>query len=130
MDGAGAARPARTANRMLSAMMGFYEFHARRGSGWRSICGRRRAGRGAAAGGGVLGRIATARPRRRAGRLPEARRLPRPLSVAEVAVIAAQRRPRDRFLCALLFGTGMRIGQALGLRGALAAREPARQAHG
>jgi integrase/recombinase XerD len=31
-------------------------------------------------------------------------------------VIDAQRRLRDRFLFALLFGTGMRIGQALGLR--------------
>jgi integrase/recombinase XerD len=31
-------------------------------------------------------------------------------------VIHAQRRLRDRFLFGLLFGTGMRIGQALGLR--------------
>jgi integrase/recombinase XerD len=31
-------------------------------------------------------------------------------------VISAQQRLRDRFLFALLFGTGMRVGQALGLR--------------
>jgi integrase len=32
------------------------------------------------------------------------------------AVLEVQRRLRDRFLFALLFGTGMRVGQALGLR--------------
>jgi integrase/recombinase XerD len=51
------------------------------------------------------------------GRLREERRLPRALSLEQVAaVIAVQRRLRDRFLFALLYGTGMRIGQALGLR--------------
>jgi integrase len=39
------------------------------------------------------------------------------LSVEQVAaILAAQTRLRDRFLFALLAGTGMRIGQALGLR--------------
>ncbi|MCA1679850.1 MAG: tyrosine-type recombinase/integrase [Actinobacteria bacterium] len=39
------------------------------------------------------------------------------MSVEQVAaVIHAQDRLRDRFLFALLAGTGMRIGQALGLR--------------
>ncbi|MCA1700678.1 MAG: tyrosine-type recombinase/integrase [Actinobacteria bacterium] len=51
------------------------------------------------------------------GRLREDKRLPATLTLAQVAaVIHAQQRLRDRFLFALLFGTGMRIGQALGLR--------------
>jgi len=45
------------------------------------------------------------------------RRLPATLTLEQVAaVIHAQARLRDRFLFALLFGTGMRVGQALGLR--------------
>ncbi|MCA1679684.1 MAG: hypothetical protein LC777_12425 [Actinobacteria bacterium] len=49
------------------------------------------------------------------GRLREDKRLPATLTLAQVAaVIHAQQRLRDRFLFALLFGTGMRIGQALG----------------
>jgi len=118
LDGARPARSARTVNRMLSAVAGFYEFHARRGERL-ALDLRPAAGRSGRGGGPVafLGGIAAARPRGRAGRLPEARWLPRALSVAEAAaVIAAQRRLRDRFLFALLFGTGMRIGQALGLR--------------
>jgi integrase len=45
------------------------------------------------------------------------RRLPVTLSIEKVAVILAACTPlRDRFLFALLSGTGIRIGQALGLR--------------
>jgi integrase len=45
------------------------------------------------------------------------RRLPQTLTVEQVAaIVAAQSRLRDRFLFALLAGTGMRIGQAPGLR--------------
>jgi len=55
--------------------------------------------------------------RGRPGRLPEQRRLPRVLALAEVdAILRAQRHLRDRFLFALLFQTGIRVGQALGLR--------------
>ena len=54
---------------------------------------------------------------RQPGRLPERRNLPRVLSLSQVeAILRAQRRLRDRFLFALLFQTGMRVGQALGLR--------------
>jgi integrase len=50
-------------------------------------------------------------------RLPETQTLPRTLSREQVAaVIDAQTRLRDRFLFAVLASTGMRIGQALGLR--------------
>ena len=45
------------------------------------------------------------------------RRAPRTLSDEQVvAVLGACRRLRDRFLMALLVETGIRIGQALGLR--------------
>jgi hypothetical protein len=61
--------------------------------------------------------IARSRPRGRVGRLREDRRLPATLSVEQVAaILAAQTRLRDRFVFALLAGTGMQIGQALGLR--------------
>jgi integrase/recombinase XerD len=61
--------------------------------------------------------IAASKPRGRVGRLREERRLPATLPLEQVgAVIHAQTRLRDRFLFGLLFGTGMRVGQALGLR--------------
>ena len=61
--------------------------------------------------------IARSKPRGRVGRLREERRLPRTLSLEQVgAVIHSQHRLRDRFLFALLALTGMRVGQALGLR--------------
>ena len=45
------------------------------------------------------------------------RRAPRALDAGQVAaILAACEHLRDRFLLALLAGTGMRIGQALGLR--------------
>jgi integrase/recombinase XerD len=112
-------RPARspaTVNRILTAVFGFYEFHARHGVlVARALVDARRAGRGSFK--PFLHGIAPSRPRGRVGRLREERRLPATLTVEQVAaILAAQTRLRDRFLFALLAGTGMRIGQALGLR--------------
>lgn len=109
-------RSPRTVNRMLAAVFGFYEFHARHGiEVARVLIDQTRSGRGAYK--PFLHGIARAKPRGRVGRLREGKRLPATLSVAQVAaVIHAQRRLRDRFLFAVLCGTGMRIGQALGLR--------------
>ena len=112
-------RPARTAstvNRMLTAVFGFYDFHARHGvEVAKVLMDQTRSGRGSYK--PFLHGIAHARPRGRVGRLQETRRLPATLTLEQVtAIIRAQRRRRDRFLFALLFGTGMRIGQALGLR--------------
>jgi integrase/recombinase XerD len=112
-------RPARspaTVNRILTAVFGFYEFHARHGVPVaRALVDERRGGRGAFK--PFLHGIAPSRPRGRVGRLREERRLPATLTVEQVAaILAAQTRLRDRFLFALLAGTGMRIGQALGLR--------------
>jgi integrase/recombinase XerD len=111
-----AARSASTVNRMLTAVFGFYEFHARDGvEVARALVDRARSGRGSYR--PFLHGIARSRPRGRVGRLRQPRRVPATLSLEQVAaVIHDQRRLRDRFLFALLFGTGMRIGQALGLR--------------
>ena len=107
---------ARTVNRMLSGVVGFYEFQARRGSTLaQDLVVKTRSGRGGYK--PFLHGIARARPRGRAVRLPERTSLPRTLSLEQVAaVIDCQERLRDRFLFALLASTGMRIGQALGLR--------------
>jgi site-specific recombinase XerD len=106
----------RTVNRMLSGVVGFYEFQARRGSTLaQDLVVKTRSGRGGYK--PFLHGIARSRPRGRAVRLPERTSLPRTLSLEQVAaVIDAQERLRDRFLFALLASTGMRIGQALGLR--------------
>ena len=107
---------ARTVNRMLSGVVGFYEFQAKRGSTLaRDLLVQTRAGRGGYK--PFLHGIARSRPRGRAVRLREQQALPRTLSLGQVAaVIDAQERLRDRFLFALLASTGMRVGQALGLR--------------
>jgi integrase/recombinase XerD len=109
-------RGASTVNRMLSAVFGFYDYHVRNGVEVAPVLvDATRSGRGRYR--PFLEGIARSKPRGRVGRLREPRRLPRTLSLEQVsAVIGAQRRLRDRFLFALLFGTGMRIGQALGLR--------------
>ena len=107
---------ARSVNRMLSGVVGFYEFQARRGSTLaRDLVVKTRSGRGGYK--PFLHGIARSRPRGRAVRLPERRSFPKTLSLEQVAaVIDCQERLRDRFLFALLASTGMRIGQALGLR--------------
>ena len=112
-------RPARgssTVNRMLTALFGFYEYHARNGvEVAKVLVDKARSGRGSYK--PFLHGIARAAPRGRVGRLREPRRLPATLTLEQVAaVIHSQPRLRDRFLFAVLFGTGMRVGQALGLR--------------
>jgi integrase/recombinase XerD len=110
------ARAASSVNRMLSAVFGFYEFHARSGVSFaRELVARGRSGYGGYK--PFLHGIAKAKPRGRVGRLREAERLPQVLSVEQVqAILEVQQHLRDRFLFALLFETGMRVGQALGLR--------------
>jgi integrase/recombinase XerD len=109
-------RSAKTVNRVLSAVAGFYEYHARNGVEFaRELSDERRSGRGNYK--PFLHGIAQAKVRGRVGRLREQGRLPGTLSVEQVrAVIGAQERLRDRFLFGLLALTGMRVGQALGLR--------------
>jgi site-specific recombinase XerD len=108
-----------TVNRKLSAVSAFYQHAARngvdlgellvtwqpagrRGTGWKPF----------------LHHISKGEPQaRRVVALKAPRRLPRVLSVVEVqAILDGCQRLRDRFLFALLYETGMRIGEALGLR--------------
>ena len=88
------ARAASSVNRTLSAVFGFYEFHARSGVPLaRELVARGRSGYGAYK--PFLHGIAKARPRGRVGRLREVERLPRVLSVAQVqAILDVQQRQR------------------------------------
>jgi integrase/recombinase XerD len=112
------ARGASTVNRKLAAVAAFYDFHHRQSG---VLVAERlhppwhRSGRGSFK--PMLQGFAPLRARGLVGRLPERRRLPQVLALSQVeAILRAQRRVRDRFLFALLFETGMRVGQALGLR--------------
>jgi site-specific recombinase XerD len=112
------ARGAATVNRKLAAVSAFYDFHHRQSGvpvAERLHPPWHRSGRGSFM--PMLQGFAPLRARGRVGRLPERRRLPRVLQLSQVeAILRAQRRVRDRLLFALLFQTGMRVGQALGLR--------------
>ena len=119
LAGGSAARGAATVNRKLAAVAAFYDFHHRQSAV--PVAERLRSAFASQRTRVASGRCSRASrrcdARGRPGRLPERRRLPRVLSLSQVeAILRAQRRLRDRFLFALLFQTGMRIGQALGLR--------------
>lgn len=109
-------RSPRSVNRALGAVHGFYEYHARNGvEVAERLVTRSRLGSGSYK--PFLHGIAPGVPRGRVLRVREEQRRARTLTLAQVqSVLDVQRRRRDRFLFALLFGTGMRIGQALGLR--------------
>lgn len=109
-------------NRKLAAVTSFCEFHARHGVELNGLlASMATTGRGGAT-------TRTFKPflhhvtkdagqRRRTIKLPEARRRPRVLTVAEAqAILDACGHCRDRFLFGLLLDTGLRIGEALGLR--------------
>jgi integrase/recombinase XerD len=118
LAGGSAAREAATVNRKLAAVAAFYDFHHRQSGvpvAERLGPPSHRSGRGGFR--PMLAGFAPLRARGRPGQLPQPRRLPRVLSLSQVeAILRAQRRLRDRLLFALLFQTGMRVGQALGLR--------------
>lgn len=113
-----AGRAVATVNRHLAAVFGLYDFHARRGVRVAAeLVDWRRGGRGSYKPflEGVGGR--TRRGPRRPVRLRPTTHLPETLTTEQVAaVLGACEHLRDRFLLALLAETGMRIGQALGLR--------------
>jgi integrase len=117
LDSSAARRSEATVNRHLAGVFGFYEFHARGGVELAaSLVAWRRVPRGSFK--PFLHHVTKGRPvPTRPVKLRVPRRLPVTLSVEEVAVIlGACTRLRDRFLLALLAETGIRIGQALGLR--------------
>ncbi len=108
-----------TVNRKLSALSAFYQHAARSGvelggllSTWQP------AGRRGGSWRPFLHHISKGKPQaRRAVRLKASRKQPRALTVGEAqAILDACDRRRDRLLMAVLYDTGMRIGEALGLR--------------
>jgi integrase len=118
LDGGTARRRPATVNRHLAAVFAFYEHHARVGGG--ELAERLRAWRPAGRRSykpflhhATRGQPVAVRPMR----LAVPKRAPATLSTEEVlALIGACDHLRDKFLIALLAETGMRVGQALGLR--------------
>ncbi|GIF13530.1 phage integrase family protein [Actinoplanes teichomyceticus] len=113
---------ASSVNRKLAAVSAFYEFHARSGV---EVAGllvtTRPAGRHRAAATSYkpfLQHIASGRPERsRTIKLKTGPKRPRVLTAAQdQTILDACEHLRDRLLFALLLDTGIRIGEALGLR--------------
>ena len=117
LEGAQARCSPATVNRHLAAIFGFYDFHARAGVGLAAdLVAWRRVPRGSFK--PFLHHVSSGKPiPTRPIKLTVPRRIPATLTDEQVrAVLGACTRLRDRFLLALLVETGMRIGQALGLR--------------
>jgi integrase len=115
-DGSGVRGPA-TVNRYLAGVFGFYDHHARTGLQVAAeLVSWRRVSRGSCK--PFLHHVTKGRPVPvRPVKLPVPRRVPRTLEPGQmVAILAACEHLRDRFLLSLLAETGMRAGQALGLR--------------
>lgn len=110
------AREASTVARTLSGVFGFYEFHARHGVPVaQELVARGRSGRGGYK--PFLEGIAKSVNRGKIGRIRTLEKAPKTITLAQVQqVLGVQTRLRDLFLLGLLFETGMRIGQALGMR--------------
>jgi len=111
------SRTASTVNRHLAGLFSFYDFHARNGvvlAG--ALVNWRRSARGGYK--PFLTHLTAGRPvPTRPLRLRQPTRLPRTLTAEQlITVVEACDHLRDRFLLVLLAETGMRIGQALGLR--------------
>ncbi len=108
-----------TVNRKLSALSAFYQHAARSGVDLGELLVTwQPAGRRGTAWKPFLHHITKGelKPRTTVA-LKAPRKLPRVLTLAEMqAILDACDRLRDRFLFALLYETGMRIGEALGLR--------------
>ncbi|MGH3584853.1 MAG: site-specific integrase [Pseudonocardia sp.] len=108
---------AATVNRKLSALASFYEFHQRHGVELGELLTRWRPGRRGGSWQPFLAHLGARPERHRAIALRTDRRPPRELTEAETtALIDACDRLRDRFLLSMLRDTGVRIGEALGLR--------------
>lgn len=107
-----------TINRKLAAVGSFYTYHHRHGVNCGELLTTMKAGGAKGAWRPFLAHLgAEGNQRRRTIKLKAPRRLPRSLEPEQVAaVLAACERLRDRFLITLLANSGMRIGEALGLR--------------
>jgi len=107
-----------TVNRKLSAISAFYEFHQRHGVDLGDLLTtwQRRGTRGGSWR-PLLAHLGARPERSKRIRLRAERRIPDSLDAEQiVAITAACDRLRDRFLFTLLSESGLRIGEALGLR--------------
>jgi integrase/recombinase XerD len=117
-SGSGGCGPA-TVNKHLAALFSFYDYQARNGVVVaQSLVAWRRGNRGGFR--PFLQHVTAGRPvATRPLRVRQSRRLPRTLTEEQLlTLVEACEHLRDRFLLLLLAETGMRIGQALGLRDA------------
>jgi integrase len=117
LDASASVRAPSTVNRHLGALFSFYDYHGRMGVALSAgLATWRRSGRGGYK--PFLHHVTKGRPvlsRPISLRVP--RRLPMTLSADQIGtLVAACDRLRDRLLLAVLAETGMRVGQALGLR--------------
>jgi len=112
-----AAVSASTVNRKLAAVSAFYAHQARNGAGVGDLLAVWKAG-GRGGWKPFLNHVSKGKPYRgRAITLKAPSNLPRILTVAETqAILDACTRLRDRFFFALLYESGCRAGEALGLR--------------
>ena len=108
---------ASTVNRKLAAVSAFYAHQARNGAGVGDLLAAWRTG-GRGGWKPFLHHVTKGEPYRgRAIALKEEKKLPRILTVPETqAILNACTRLRDRFFFALLYDSGCRAGEALGLR--------------
>lgn len=117
LDGGTGRCCAATVNRHLAALFSFYDYQARNGVQLaQSLVAWRQVNRGGYR--PFLHHVTAGRPSAtRPLRLRQERRLPRTLTGEQVlTIVQACEHLRDRFLLVLLAETGMRAGQALGLR--------------
>ena len=107
-----------TVNRKLSAVSAFYEFHQRHGVNLGDLLVTwQRRGSGGGSWRPLLAHLGSRSERTRRIRLRADKRLPSTLDEQQVAtVLGSCERLRDRLLFTLLAETGLRIGEALGLR--------------
>lgn len=107
-----------TVNRKLSAISAFYEFHQRHGVDLGDLLTtwQRRGTRGGSWR-PLLAHLGSRPERSRRIRLRAERRIPDTLDAEQIAtIVAACDRLRDQFLFSVLAASGLRIGEALGLR--------------
>jgi site-specific recombinase XerD len=107
-----------TVNRKLSAISAFYEFHQRHGVDLGDLLTTwQRRGSGGGTWRPLLVHLGSRPERARRISLRELRRIPDVLDGEQItAIVAACDRLRDKFLFVLLAQSGLRVGEALGLR--------------